>query len=589
MSQDDTRASEPKAPDQACLAATAQPGERGCAARSVAAGRLELLRLRGASPEAELTPIDVQSVLDAIPYYVMLIDADHNILLVNQAVGDALDVEPCSIIGGYCPQVVHQSAEPYARCPLEQARELGEAVECDDVDPATGRVLLSGVYPTPYETSAGVAVYLHTVQDITEKRAAEEHLKRNLEAQALVNDLLHLALQPIEFDDLLQRVVDRIVALPWLAAEPKGTIFLTDETRQTLVLRAHHGLPQAQLEVCARLPFGRCHCGRAAETREIQHTSCVDDDHEHCFNGMVDHGHYCVPITDGDIVLGVLGTTIDPGHERNADELQFLSTVADVLAGIIQRKRAEALQREHQRVALSRERMARVGEVSAGVAHTIRNPLHGVLNCVEIVETQTQRGETPSPEVLSMMRDGLVRIERVTRRLLALTRESEITPTPTDVGDLLGDVLDLTMVQAKKKLVEVILDARFTGQASLNGDRIIEGLSSVISNAIDACEEGDTVTVRAKIEGRPRPALIIEVEDTGSGIPDAVLPRVLDPFFTTKPIGEGSGLGLAITRRVMDEHEGEVRIDSREGEGTLVRLVFPKGAIDDPSVSNAGR
>ena len=107
----------------------------------------------------------------------------------------------------------------------------------------------------------------------------------------------------------------------------------------------------------------------------------------------------------------------------------------------------------------------------------------------------------------------------------------------------------------------------------------------MISNAIAACASGATVTLRSRLQRQPIPALVIEVEDTGCGIPDADLPRVLDPFFTTKPIGEGSGLGLAITRRVMDEHEGDIQISSRVGEGTLVRLVFPNSVVDGPSIS----
>ena len=103
---------------------------------------------------------------------------------------------------------------------------------------------------------------------------------------------------------------------------------------------------------------------------------------------------------------------------------------------------------------------------------------------------------------------------------------------------------------------------------------VVEGLTGVVSNAIDACEAGDAITITSELKGSPSPQLIVTVEDTGSGIAEEALPRVLDPFFTTKPIGEGSGLGLAITRRVMEEHGGTVEVTSELGQGTRVSLTF---------------
>jgi signal transduction histidine kinase len=112
-------------------------------------------------------------------------------------------------------------------------------------------------------------------------------------------------------------------------------------------------------------------------------------------------------------------------------------------------------------------------------------------------------------------------------------------------------------------------------------DGVVEGLSGVISNALDACSSGCTVTIRSLRSSENPTTLVLEVKDDGEGISEKNLPRVLDPFFTTKPIGAGSGLGLAITKRVMYDHDGDVEVESRKGEGTTVRLVFP-GAIVCP-------
>jgi signal transduction histidine kinase len=425
-------------------------------------------------------------------------------------------------------------------------------------------------------------VFLHSTRDVTAQRLAEARVKRGHESQRLVNDLLRIALQPLSLDEILEQVMDRLVETSWLAQEPRVVLHLVDDTGQRLAMKVHRGIEPAIREACATLPFGLCLCGRAASSGEPVFSSCLEDGHDIHVEGMYPHGHYCVPIRYAGQVLGVLSVAVDSGHERAAEELDFLLAVADVIAGIVQRARVESLQREHQRVAQSRERMARVGEISAGVAHTVRNPLHGVMSCVEIVSNQAGRGEPASAEILGLMRDGLERIEKVTRRLLALTREAEPDRRLTMVGDLIGDLVDLMSVQASRKPVALVHEPGYTGEALLDSDRVMEGLMGVISNAIDASDPGGRVHIRVSLQGEPTANLIIEVEDHGCGIPKAHLPHVTDAFFTTKPIGEGSGLGLAITRRIMDEHGGDIQIQSREGEGTLVRLTFPSPFPVDP-------
>lgn len=552
-------------------------------------GRSELPSSAGAPPSIRRVgdprggpvELELQPVLDALPFYVIIVDADHTVLMANAAVRATLGVAPEEIVGRFCPRVVHGIDAPYAGCPLEQAVAAGGGgCQCYLREEGTGRDLHSTVYPTCYETTDGRPVFVHTVHDVSEQRAAERRIERSLEVQELVNEVLRMALGPGDLVDILQQVIDRIVALPWLSQSPRGAILLADDTGQRLELAAHSGMEPDLTRRCAVVPFGACLCGRAAQTGQVQFAAEVDDDHDHGCADMPSHGHYCVPIVHRQRVLGVLSTVVDEGHEWNDDELDFLHGIGDVLAGIIQRKRTEEAARDHQRVALSRERMARVGEMSAGVVHTVRNPLHGVLSCVEILESQAQRGEAASTDVLGLLRDGLQRIERVTRRLLSLTRDGESSRVRTPVDALLHDVCDLATLQAERRGVALTVEQTEDLAASLDADRVVEGLNCVVSNALDACRPGDRVTVRAGVTPGSKGTLVIEVQDTGVGIVPEHRSRVLDPFFTTKPIGEGSGLGLAIVRGVMDEHDGEVQLDSRPDEGTTVRLVFPRAVLD---------
>lgn len=151
---------------------------------------------------------------------------------------------------------------------------------------------------------------------------------------------------------------------------------------------------------------------------------------------------------------------------------------------------------------------------------------------------------------------------------------------------MLEDVVNLMEVAADNKAVKLHLDAAYTPTVMIDPDRVAEALSNVVSNAIDACQPGDTVTVRSRRGDPSSLTLELEVIDTGSGIAPEHLPRVLEPFFTTKPIGEGSGLGLAIARRVMDEHDGDIVLESRPDEGTRVCMKIP---IDLRSGTGSGR
>lgn len=228
-----------------------------------------------------------------------------------------------------------------------------------------------------------------------------------------------------------------------------------------------------------------------------------------------------------------------------------------------QRARAE-------RIAASRARLAHLGEISAGVAHSIRNPLHGVLNCLDLLRPSVP--STPeTTDTLALMEEGLRRIETLTHRLLRLTHDSPPDLRPMRLQEVVDEALRFVDSDAAATV------ERLTGEdvvALVDPDRVCEALANVLDNALHACRGGGRVSVRVIRVERPEALACIQVCDTGEGIPRDQLSRVFDMFYTTKAVGEGTGLGLAITRRVMEEHGGTVTLDS-DPAGTCVRLFFP--------------
>lgn len=179
-------------------------------------------------------------------------------------------------------------------------------------------------------------------QDVVERKKFDDALLQSYEIQYVLNSLLKLALEEKTLEDILKVTLDNIISIPWLAIESKGSIFLVEDEPEILVMKAKTGLSEIIQEKCSRVPFGRCLCGRAARTNEIQFADHLDEKHDVFYEGMQPHGHYCVPILSGGRTLGVINLYLKEGHRREQQEETFLIAVADTLAGIIHRKRSES-------------------------------------------------------------------------------------------------------------------------------------------------------------------------------------------------------------------------------------------------------
>ncbi len=185
------------------------------------------------------------------------------------------------------------------------------------------------------------------VKDITDRRRIEAKNQQDLEFQIAISGILKVSLKPISLEEKLAQILDLVLSVPGISIQSKGAIFLSDEA-DNLVLVAHKGLDEPVLELCAKVPFGDCLCGRAAQSGELVYTNHLDERHSIRYPGMKPHGHYCMPIFSGtDRVLGVLNTYIDECHVQDSDDesflsmMGFLSVIATPLAGVIEHHRME--------------------------------------------------------------------------------------------------------------------------------------------------------------------------------------------------------------------------------------------------------
>jgi len=169
----------------------------------------------------------------------------------------------------------------------------------------------------------------------------EEAFEHCFDIGTAVNALLRLSLEDYSFEVLLQNALDIILSVPSLCIETTGSIFLVEDEPEVLIQKVQKGLAEPLLKECARVPFGKCLCGRAASIKRIEFADHIDERHEIGYENMPPHGHYCVPILLSGNTIGVINLYLKDGYSRVGREEEFLDSLANILAGIIKRKREE--------------------------------------------------------------------------------------------------------------------------------------------------------------------------------------------------------------------------------------------------------
>ncbi|HIJ84402.1 MAG TPA: PAS domain S-box protein, partial [Magnetococcales bacterium] len=186
----------------------------------------------------------------------------------------------------------------------------------------------------------GQKAVLSLVRDISERQIQERKDLRAFVNRIALNALLEVALEPLSLKRKLQVAMDIIHTVPRMALQAKGSIMLVTEEGD-LELFVERNLSRPLLEKCKRIPFGYCLCGRAAQSRELVFAAGIDHRHDVTFAGIQPHGHYCVPIISREQLLGVLNLYVDQDHPRDHDEEAFLITIANTLAGVIERGKVD--------------------------------------------------------------------------------------------------------------------------------------------------------------------------------------------------------------------------------------------------------
>ena len=221
------------------------------------------------------------------------------------------------------------------------------------------------------------------------------------------------------------------------------------------------------------------------------------------------------------------------------------------------------------------EKMASIGLLAAGVAHEVNTPLTGISSFTQMLLEGADPGD-PKTRVLEKIERQTFRAAKIVNSLLNLARPGRLDAGPVDINAVVNDVLALLEHQLKTNKISVRKDLAATSPVVEGVEfKLQQVLMNLFLNARDAMFKGGWLSVTTRAVGDQ---VIVEVADTGSGIPAEHLSRIYDPFFTTKAAGQGTGLGLSITYGVIRDHHGSIECDSIVGQGTRFKMSLPLAA-----------
>lgn len=228
--------------------------------------------------------------------------------------------------------------------------------------------------------------------------------------------------------------------------------------------------------------------------------------------------------------------------------------------------------RQSEAKLIQSEKLAAVGQLAAGVAHEIRNPLSSLKMHVQLLRNESQDAKQPS----SVMLREIDRVEWVVKGLLDLANPGQLQCAPGSINDVCRDTLELT--QAKLAHRKIAVETHFEPTIPpllLDADRLKQAVLNLILNAAEAMPEGGTLAATTSLT-RDGTAVTLEICDDGAGIDARIGDRLFDPFVTTKR--EGVGLGLVNTKSILERHGGTVELVAREGKGTRAIITLPLAA-----------
>jgi signal transduction histidine kinase/HAMP domain-containing protein len=530
-------------------------------------------------------------------------------------------------VGIFCALVISLLGFALFRRLTQRVADLGRALGQAVAAPAATAEKRAAPAPAAKGSASAAVPGLGQVNEIgeiaqafgrmlVELRASTERLEDLVFKLGALNDMVEMAARIPRIEDLLSHVLERTMRA---VSAGIGSIMLLDRDRQTLRIAVGRGLQETGRGP-VEVKVGEGIAGKVVEMGEAVVVEDIEKDPRF---GQANDPRYgggsfiCMPLRVAERIVGVVNLSkkeVAPGTTGvfSQTDLQFLNALATYTAYAVDNARLfeeaqqaaqrlqEVVEDQKLRLTLAQQQMIQaaklsaLGELVAGVAHELNNPLTVLVGASDILE---QQAPDDLKEYAEMIRESTDAARHIVRGLLTFGRQMPLERRHVMLEELIDKVLSLTAADLRIESVKVDRDME-PGLPPVwaDGNQLQQVLVNLVTNAKQAMAElpeGQrrlTVTTRALGTDRVR----ISLEDTGPGIPADVLPKIFDPFVTTKG-SAGTGLGLSISYGIIREHGGHITADSRPGHGATFTIDLPVGgggsAPDEtgPSVNLDGK
>ncbi|MGZ4815354.1 MAG: ATP-binding protein, partial [Terriglobales bacterium] len=430
------------------------------------------------------------------------------------------------------------------------------------------------------DATGNVERYQGFVLDMTEKRRAEDEMqRRNRELNAL-NAMAVVAAQSFDLDEILNLTLRQVVTL--FGAE-SGTVYLSDTDSPIYRRRAAWG-PRSRdkmrpAELSFTEGFGDLVMRSRAEVVTAEYLPHLPPSVAEFLRSDVDRSWIWVLFWAKESPVGIMGLCSHLGFEYSSNDENLLVAISRQLATTIEKVRlyeetcrAYEDLRKTQEQLLQSEKMSAVGQLIAGVAHELNNPLTAILGYAQLLETEGLN--TRAQDYVSKLFKQAQRTHRVVQNLLSFARQRKPQRDEVDIRRVLDETLALRDYDLKINNIRVERDLPSDPAVVIADPHQIEQVFlNIINNAVDAIlETGRTGTLKIRVVNQGG-HVSTQFTDDGAGIKDPK--RIFDPFYTTKSIGKGTGLGLSICYGIVKEHGGDITANNAPGGGATIEVRLP--------------
>lgn len=293
----------------------------------------------------------------------------------------------------------------------------------------------------------------------------------------------------------------------------------------------------------------------------------------------------CVPMQGKYDLVGVIYVdstsrdNLEPGHPEH----HFTESHLHLLMAVGRQTALAVENHRYQEALIKAERLAAMGETVAAISHHIKNILQGIRGGVYLIESGLTDDK---PEVIrtgwNIVDRNQNRIFNLVQDMLSISKEREPDYTMCRLGETVNDALSIVARRAEEAGVEIIVEiADDIPESRYDEESIHRAILNILTNALDAMEEVDSGRILVACGYQPAgEKLFVSVADNGPGIPDDQLEKIFQAFHSTKG-GRGTGLGLAVSRKILREHDGELLLETKVGQGSRFTMAWPTASLDD--------